>query len=195
MSSEPFQLNHSNVKEANMGDLEALQTLDGECFDGGMPSYADALKSRGATVILKVEHGNKIIAAACYIYVPKRKAAIVLRIMVDAPFRRRKIGSQLLALIRRELDKTTSLQICVQETDLISQIFLRSNNFTYVNKLEDHYTMPDGTHANAFEFIHGAPKPQHQVPKLKSNNGPLVVDLKNRFGRRGRKAVDEDDCV
>ena len=195
MNNESFQLTHSNVREANMGDLEALQTLDEACFDyaWGRPEFAEALKSRGATVILVVEHNGKLIASMAYIRLAKRSAAMILRVAVSAPYRRRQIASQLLDMVHRELDSKTRLVMCVQESDLIAQLLLKKNKFTCMQTLPNYFTFGGATE-NAYEFVYGGVPVKKVPPTLKSNGGPLTVDLANRFGGRGRQ-FKPDDCV
>lgn len=182
------------IREANLGDLESLKQLDDACFEypWSKPDFAEALGSRGAQVVLVVEHEKRLIAYAVYVRLPKRAMCQILRMGVLAEFRRKRVASQLMASIRQELDARTTFRVCAQDNDLISHQFLKTNGLTCSQILPKYYRFADNTTGDAYEFVFGgaAFKPK---PRVYPNAGRLEVNLKNRFGNR--KGFTEDDCV
>jgi len=196
MTKEPLELTRSNVREANLGDVDALQALDDQCFEYpcGKEYFEDALKSHGATVILVVTVAERIVAYASYLRVPKRNIAHVIRIGIEAPFRRRKIGTQLLSMIRRELDSKTKLCMYIQETDLIGQEFAKKNGLVCVQILPRYFKFAKGVYEAAYEFVYGGVVIRPQQSTKGGSRGELTVNLKNRFAsRKGKSDLEDDD--
>lgn len=179
---EPIQLTRSNVREANRGDIKTLKELDEACFEYAMSEqdFSQALKSRGEQVVLLVELDSRVVAFMIYSRPPKRRTATVLRLAVREEYRRRRLGSGLLAWVGRELDAATRYMVCVQEDDVPAQLFLRSNKFVYVKTRPDYYSYGDDTKADAYEFVSSERGMPPDLTRTSKPKGPLMVNLKNR---------------
>lgn len=121
---------HTGIRYATYEDLPEILSLEETCFEfpWSEQDFIYYLNSNAASSLV-VESDDEVIGYVVY-SVDGDKMEI-LNLAVDPNFRRRGVGSEILAILREKSELTNRNKIVghVREMNLAAQLFLRANGF------------------------------------------------------------------
>jgi ribosomal-protein-alanine N-acetyltransferase len=112
------------------------------------------------------EHGERVVGFM--VYELHNAKLHVLNFAVHPEFRRQGVGRQLVAKLRTKLSaqRRTRITLEVRETNLVAQMFFRSQDFAATGVLRNHY---DDTDEDAYQM-------EYQLPIAKKSFASASVD-------------------
>ncbi len=141
--------------------LREVLAIEAESFE--FPWNGDdffCILSQRSTIGMAAEHDGRV--AGFMIYELNKARIHVLNFAVAPQFRRRGVGSQMVAALVRKLSsgRRNRITLEIRETNLAAQLFFRSHGFRAVAVLRGHY---DDTAEDAYRFVWRLPAGDERV--------------------------------
>lgn len=131
----------------DFGEVLAIES-ESFRFPWGEDDFIRTLRQR--VIPMTAEHDGRVVGFM--IYELHGKEIHVLNFAVGREFRRRSVGSQMVAKLFAKLSaqrrNRITLEVC--ETNLAAQLFFRENGFQAVDVLRNFYDLADGDREDAY---------------------------------------------
>ena len=163
-----------NIRWMMWKDLQEVLTIENECFEYAWSEeeFVECLQQRNC-VGMVAEFQGRVVGFT--IYEVQKTKIYLLNVATLSEFRRKGIGTQLVAKLIAKLknQRRSRITLEIRETNLPAQVFFRSLGFRAVDILRDFYV--DSTNEDAYQMVFKHQELEPALRTFQTSRVPVVV--------------------